>query len=240
MTEKNKEHNTEDGSRPLSSVITSQSGPVKGFPDKKNEDNSGGKNQNKACNFLKPEIIAAISTAIIAIWTIVYSVIAGLQWLEIRRESEISQRAYLSAKSPETIGGGFGLLRIQIENYGKIPSKWLKLHMNYLLIKTDLKTGNLTYLDNRTINVQENKPIYPGQNNHQITIMIPRKGSAPKKLSRNESILIRARITYDTGFGDTDTLTICENFSGGKPEWESCGGLSTSIDLDEAKATQSQ
>jgi hypothetical protein len=202
------------------------------------ENDSGKHDHDNANKFCKSETITAIFTGVIAIWTIVYSIFAGLQWLEMRQGSELTQRAYLSAKSPETWNAGFGLLNIPVENYGHVPSRWFTIHLNYIWIKTDFNTGAITYLDNRTLDLREDKPIYPGPNNHQIVVMIPQNGNAPKTLTKDQSIMIRARITYDTGFGKTDTLTLCESFSLKSTHWENCGGLSTNIALDEAAPTQ--
>jgi hypothetical protein len=120
-------------------------------------------------------------------------------------------------------------MKIPIENYGHVPCRWFKIRLNYQWMEIDFTKGGVTYLDNRTLDVREDKPIYPGPNNHHIVIMMP---NPPKGLTENQTITLRAKITYDTGFGKTDTLMLCEVFKDHK--WESCGGLSTHIDLGEA------
>ncbi|MGA2151810.1 MAG: hypothetical protein ABSG48_06600, partial [Geobacteraceae bacterium] len=48
------------------------------------EGDSRKPNHAKAKKWLTPEKMTCIFTGIIAIWTVVYSIFAGLQWLEIR------------------------------------------------------------------------------------------------------------------------------------------------------------
>lgn len=155
----------------------------------------------------------------------------------IARDSlEITQRAYLSDKEPETPFSGFGLLKIPIENYGHVPSQWFTIHMNYEWIRHNFETGGLVYLDDRIIDVKKSGPVYPGPNNSAIVVMVPQKGNAPQTLSADEEILVRARITYDTGFGKTDILGICDSFLVKDKKWKKCGGGGGGVDIDLGEA----
>ena len=183
-------------------------------------------------------------TAAIVLSAIGGVIVGALQWSTMRgqlgemyRQFEITQRAYLSAKEPETVLGPLPVFKVPIENYGHVPSHWFTVHTNYIRMRPFPFPP--VELDNRTTDIKSDQLIYPGEKNSNITIMIPqlyRDGQAV--MNGAQGLLVRARITYDTGFRQTDILTICENYRPELKRWRSCGSTGVNIDLGQAESSQ--
>jgi hypothetical protein len=93
MSHKNSPHNeSKDDSLPSGHSVLEESHPS-------NEKRKSRKpNHTKTKKWLTPEKMTCLFTGIIAAWTIVYSVFAGLQWLEIRGGSTDTHALAVAAK----------------------------------------------------------------------------------------------------------------------------------------------
>jgi hypothetical protein len=123
---------------------------------------------------------------------------------------EATQRAYLSAKDAEIVLGTLPVFSVPIDNSGHVPSRHISIHMNYLRLRVGLPSPDPIYLDNRTMDSNQDTVINPGSRVFAITVTIPQLTDTDiaAVMARTQQLLIRARITYDTGFKKTDMLTI--------------------------------
>lgn len=155
-----------------------------------------------------------------------------------------TQRAYLVARAPEPVLPPLPVFRIPIENYGHVMATGISIHINYMRYKPPtLQNRQITSLDSRTTDYQEGQPIYPGERRYYITVMIPQlsKDEITSVMTGSQNLLVRARIKYNTGFGGSETLTICADYQAIQAKWEGCGGQGatadsgTSFDMGEAR-----
>ena len=132
--------------------------------------------------------------------------------IETVGQFRVQNRAYLIPGDPEEKGGGYGLLRIPIRNYGHVSAKHSVLRLTFLRISSI----GPTIRDRRTLVRNASTDITPGDvPTYTWLIFAPNTISQEDRsaIGRSQQTLeVRGTITYDDGFGITTSVDVCYGF----------------------------
>ena len=148
-------------------------------------------------------------------------------------EFHLENRAYLSADEPaeETLGG-WGQIRVPISNTGHVSALRSHLRINFERLSSGMKI-----LDDRVEDMRVQDQITPGARSYFLLITMPNLSSENYAEVGNgrQSLYVRGRLTYDSGFGIKDTLYLCFIFQNQRGRWVNCSGNGDSVWLNDAK-----
>ena len=151
----------------------------------------------------------------------------------------LSQRVYLKSDDPQSMLGGYGLLKLPLINYGHVPCHWFKAKVNYGVADiASVLRGDPNHpvpvklVDERSITVSSSKFISPNVDHWFMVKLPPLPKNQLNALRANRiSLIVRVKFEYDTGFNSSDTVETCAAYSGAVKRWVSCGSGSTDVDL---------
>jgi hypothetical protein len=137
--------------------------------------------------------------------------------LETRRDTEISQRAYLWANFPKELFDPE--IRIPLENGGRIPSPRVAVSAHVFRKRLS---------DNATLDTQaynfggDRTKVPPGIGHYEIAVPLNNWSDAERGAidGRTEEIVVAGNIDYDDGFGHMDQNSYC--FKRHSEFWQSC------------------
>jgi len=144
----------------------------------------------------------------------------------------LQNRAYLIPGEPSGNDGGFGLLRIPIRNYGHVSAKSTTINGKF----EHIGIHSLQNPDNRIISIRAQTDVPPGDApTYEWLIFTPAmKPEIVNAINHNqETLRVLGTLSYDSGFGDIESIGICYGYQPIRHQWELCGGTTT-VRLDDA------
>ena len=152
------------------------------------------------------------------------------------------QRAYLIPGVPEDTSG-YGLVRFPILNLGRFTAKHIVITSHFERRNVDLNTGQQTLVDRRDASTSSVATIPPSDTPFfYMMTFIPQKRSndySADLAAGTTNIIARGVITYDSGFGESDSIVWCYAWHPQPARWQHCGG-SASAWLDSEPNTYQQ
>jgi hypothetical protein len=144
--------------------------------------------------------------------------------LKITRDQfNLQNRAYLELVDANGKGGGYGMAKVVLKNYGHTTARNLTLHLSLDRLRVDPPTLKVRIVEKIPFTMTV-KSVPPGDVPTYIGGVYAPTYRDAAKVGHTDALRIIGDGFYDTGFGQEDTIVICLAFQGGRNQWEPCAG----------------
>lgn len=163
-----------------------------------------------------------------------YALVAKWQLESMNESLRSNQRAFISAGDPtQLLKGRDQTVTVPIQNYGHVSS----VGPTFTFYYSRFRNSDKITVESRQYIVKRDDAIAPGPAGYQLQIVPPilDYSSQAAVMSAQQIEMITTRITYDTGFGYSDTFQFCIGYIPTVAAWASCGKTASYINLNEEK-----